>query len=433
MANRPNGLSSEDVRRKKTSFTLDFGQSTAAASDSAAAKKAKQDLLNEGVLRSPDVGMLALATPDLERLILQHAYGAAAAAAAVTTPPGAAPATATMATTPTQILFPRTVTEEQEAYARGFLDALLELQRQQQKVITSPHLQVVPDPRTGGLLMPLVSPSEESVSGFYVPIARAAVPPSVTLTSESGSVEEEPSIAPTQSAPVLRPGTLNLADNLSPIAPRRSAVVSRKQFPPFVNDCETLDLSPSGRYATRNLEQSVEASGATSASPPAVKCADVSTHDDETATSDTSGGGGLSDSLVVSEVERVPLSLKSTTLAQPSSGAAVALPQSAAVSSSSLPTKPIDMSMQEQAKIERKREKNRHAAQKCRMLKLERIARLERRVAELKQQNDSLEGTSGQLRSDVTRLRQLIVQHVDKGCQIMALRNLPTTTTTRVT
>ena len=66
------------------------------SAESVSAKRARQELLNEGVLRSPDVGLLTLATPDLERLIIQQAYGAAAA---VTTPPGAA---AAMASTPTQ-------------------------------------------------------------------------------------------------------------------------------------------------------------------------------------------------------------------------------------------------------------------------------------------------------------------------------------------
>jgi hypothetical protein len=100
-ATRPTGLSSEEVRRKKTSFTLDFASTTSAQqSEAIATKKAKQELLNEGVLRSPDVGLLALATPDLERLIMQQAYGAAAAA---TTPPGAAAATASIVTTPTQV------------------------------------------------------------------------------------------------------------------------------------------------------------------------------------------------------------------------------------------------------------------------------------------------------------------------------------------
>jgi Jun-like transcription factor len=103
---RPDGfrpVSSEEVRRKKTSFTLDFASNAAAKqADTVAAKRAKQELLNEGILRSPDVSLLALATPDLERLIMQQAYGASAAVA--TTPPGAGAANPSIVTTPTQVL-----------------------------------------------------------------------------------------------------------------------------------------------------------------------------------------------------------------------------------------------------------------------------------------------------------------------------------------
>jgi FtsZ-binding cell division protein ZapB len=84
---------------------------------------------------------------------------------------------------------------------------------------------------------------------------------------------------------------------------------------------------------------------------------------------------------------------------------------------------PIDMSVQELAKLERKREKNRHAAQKCRMLKLERISRLQQRVDELKEQNDQFANTSATLRDQVGKLRQLIVEHVEGGCQVMMVRS----------
>jgi hypothetical protein len=63
------------------------------------------------MLNSPDINMLKLASPELERLIIQQG--------GVSTTPTATPNT--------QILFPKSVTEEQEAYARGFVDALAEL------------------------------------------------------------------------------------------------------------------------------------------------------------------------------------------------------------------------------------------------------------------------------------------------------------------
>lgn len=79
--------------------------------------KMKQERLND-VLITPDVGMFMLSSPDLERFIIQQN------GMVLTTP------------TPTnQILFPKSVTEEQEAYARGFVDALGELHKNNGKSV----------------------------------------------------------------------------------------------------------------------------------------------------------------------------------------------------------------------------------------------------------------------------------------------------------
>lgn len=94
--NMMNNDDRENVKRLKRNMTLDFNMS---------AKKTKTAQL----LGSPDLHMLKLASPELERMII-------AANGMVTTTP-----------TPTQFVFPKFVTEEQEAYARGFVDALAEL------------------------------------------------------------------------------------------------------------------------------------------------------------------------------------------------------------------------------------------------------------------------------------------------------------------
>lgn len=65
------------------------------------------------ILTSPDVGLLKLASPELERLIIQSCSG-------LTTP------------TPTQFLCPKNTTDEQEGFAEGFVRALAELHYQQQ-------------------------------------------------------------------------------------------------------------------------------------------------------------------------------------------------------------------------------------------------------------------------------------------------------------
>lgn len=62
-------------------------------------------LSNTGILSSPDLNMLKVDTPELENMILQNGIPA-------NTP------------TPSGLLFPKNVTEEQESFATGFVDAL---------------------------------------------------------------------------------------------------------------------------------------------------------------------------------------------------------------------------------------------------------------------------------------------------------------------
>lgn len=96
-----NSSSPPDAKKRKVNMTLDLQQSN----------KTKQEKVND-LLATPDVGMFMLTSPDLERFIIQQN------GLVLTTP-----------TPTTQILFPKTVTEEQEAYARGFVDALSELHK----------------------------------------------------------------------------------------------------------------------------------------------------------------------------------------------------------------------------------------------------------------------------------------------------------------
>ncbi|KAJ8012265.1 hypothetical protein DPEC_G00066880 [Dallia pectoralis] len=78
------------------------------------------------ILTSPDVGLLKLASPELERLIIQSCNG-------LTTP------------TPTQFLCPRNITDEQEGFAEGFVRALAELHYQQHMPSDSSESQNAPD------------------------------------------------------------------------------------------------------------------------------------------------------------------------------------------------------------------------------------------------------------------------------------------------
>ncbi|CAL8108525.1 unnamed protein product [Orchesella dallaii] len=80
---------------------------------------------------------------------------------------------------------------------------------------------------------------------------------------------------------------------------------------------------------------------------------------------------------------------------------------------------PIDMANQEKIKLERKRQRNRLAASKCRKRKLERIARLEDKVNQLKSENAELGTVLLKLREQVGVLKNQVMEHVQAGCPIM--------------
>lgn len=223
------------------------------------------------VLSSPDLNLLKLGSPELEKLIIAQQNGM------VTTMP-----------TPTQILFPRTVTEEQELYARGFVEALNELH---------------------------TSDSSQMSAGLDVPV-----------TSSGGGVTYT---------------------TLEPHA-GSGHVIPQTTFPP---------LSSYGVVM----------------SPP--------------------------DVVVKDEPQTVP-----------SLG-------------SSPPLSPINMECQEKIKLERKRQRNRIAASKCRRRKLERISRLEDKVKMLKGENSELGSVVHKLKEQVCRLKEQVMDHMQSGCQIMVSQN----------
>lgn len=82
----------KSITNMKKNLTLDFSQG-------------KKNLnLNNAVLSSPDLNMLKVNTPDLEKMLLSNGI---------------------TANTPTpSMLFSKTVTEEQESFATGFVNAL---------------------------------------------------------------------------------------------------------------------------------------------------------------------------------------------------------------------------------------------------------------------------------------------------------------------
>ncbi|CAG4947957.1 unnamed protein product [Colias eurytheme] len=76
------------------------------------------------------------------------------------------------------------------------------------------------------------------------------------------------------------------------------------------------------------------------------------------------------------------------------------------------------MDSQERIKLERKRQRNRVAASKCRRRKLERISKLEEKVKLLKGENAELAQMVVKLKDHVSRLKQQVLEHANGGCHI---------------
>jgi len=72
----------------------------------------------------------------------------------------------------------------------------------------------------------------------------------------------------------------------------------------------------------------------------------------------------------------------------------------------------------EALKVERKRARNRVAASKCRMRKIEKIQTLDQQTSCLKADNDELAGIANKLREQVYKLQQELQWHVNNGCQV---------------
>ncbi|CAB1414888.1 unnamed protein product, partial [Pleuronectes platessa] len=92
------------------------------------------------LLTSPDVGLLKLGSPELERLIIQSSNGL------ITTTP-----------TPTQFICPKNVTDEQEGFAEGFVRALAELHHQHMPAPGSVSVTSAPQTSVNSALPPVSS------------------------------------------------------------------------------------------------------------------------------------------------------------------------------------------------------------------------------------------------------------------------------------
>ncbi|CAF0773922.1 unnamed protein product [Didymodactylos carnosus] len=92
----------------------------------------------------------------------------------------------------------------------------------------------------------------------------------------------------------------------------------------------------------------------------------------------------------------------------------------------------INMEHNEVIKREKKRERNRQAAQKCRTRKLTRIAELQKRVNELQDNNKQLNDTAEKLRQEISKLERQLSDHQTSGCNL-TLSSVPPPSITTTT
>merc|ERR1719312_1369181 len=284
--------------RKRQNLTLDL--------NSASAKKNRV----QNLLTSPDVQMLKLTSPELEKFLSQN-------------PPLATP-------TPSGYIFPKSVTEEQAMYAKGFEEAL-------------EHLRQSEPPGSNDL---------------------AAANTLATLSTAS-------------------------------VGPAGRSLEVHRTLP---ESHRSLDVHKSLPEAQQNqgIPLSVQAS---SHSRPA------------------SGASGSYDS----ETYQVPDGVKIKD--EPDDHLSLSGSDYGSEGMKSPPNNttgmsPIDMETQEKIKLDRKRQRNRLAASKCRKRKLERISQLDDRVSTLKNENADLAAVVKKMKAGVALLKQEVIEHVNSGCDI---------------
>jgi len=269
---------------------------------------------------------------------------------------------ASMTPTPTQFLFPTSVTAEQEAYASGFARALEEIYRSEGQLQNRPKMVTLVDN----------TPTSSQFTTLNN-VGRSnpfTAPPSYSLAT-AGICSN-----------VIWPGS-NAADSVR--STPMSYVQPERSYVPYVPTGNGFDISTT---------HSMTSASSTISTPFPKNGSQYTNWQDMMApVSDTSSQ---------------------------STGSSSCLSLSAAADSTvSGPPTTVDLDEQDQWRLERKRAKNRVAAARCQMRKMERITRLQEKVQELRNNNARLAMTVAELTNHISILRKQILMHTEHGCRMM--------------
>merc|ERR1711899_490681 len=304
----------EKMAQKRKALTLDLNAASGVGPSGVGGFSKKSKLAASHILTSPDVQKLKLSSPELAEFLTRN------------------PTLATPTPSGGNYIFPKTVTEEQESYVKGFEVALKNLQQH---------------PGQSG-----------PVQGH--PLDQKYIFPKSIITETPTVVKHEPHQTRTTSIETIEKATA--AHRASKLAPAALEVSPRPESSAS-GSMDSAELRIKEEIEDEDLDDDFDQD-------------DSYSDDEESVRSPPKKRGGAR---------------KIT---------------------------PINMESQEKIKLERKRQRNRLAASKCRKRKLERISQLELKVKDLKGENSELYNVVKKLKQSVANLKQEVIDHCNSGCQI---------------
>uniref|UniRef100_A0A914D960 BZIP domain-containing protein n=1 Tax=Acrobeloides nanus TaxID=290746 RepID=A0A914D960_9BILA len=338
--------------------------------------------------------------------------------------------------TPTKLLYPNSVTEEQERFAKGFTEALRQIQQQNQ-FVTTPTLQ---SPNAASLILPLLAALTPTLN------AAPTFPLPSSLSSPiSASTPTKPAIAslgtPTSTVPptnvvsgsalsAVQLPIVNATNNNNDKSPSQSSgsgSTSGAQLSPleelykkldpnnphnFMDMFHHTDLTSSFQpFMNPALFHQTSALANTLPHHPTMPLQNHNQAHHQPPVSNIPGPilNIKTEPMLHNENSGYTNGMNSTALNCPTT-------------SNHLNAYPSDHTFnpdeQERKKLERKRARNRMAASKCRQRKLERIQELEGLVQQEKQRTATFQQDIETLQKTVRQLSEQIERHRQAGCPI---------------
>jgi len=329
------------------------------------------------LLQSPDLKLLKLASPELEKIIINNN-------GFLPTPTQGGGTSGT-----TLLQSGETPAEDSESFARGFIEALQKLQEQD-----VPATAPIPTTKSWDSTTAVDTRSDASVAEAPAP----QLPKSTSLNA----VNRWQADHNRNSVPVItnRYDSRTPPPNSSRQPTSTPVLVNFPTVPASTSSVTSMGMTAMPRASTSFITRP-EMSSVPNRTPQ------------QTSHSLTTSGMTLPSPIApVSSITNLdPILIKSEEDPLP--------PQN----DLHLDMNPIDLSVQEHIKHQRKKLRNRLAAQRCRKRKIEREDTLKAKVKELKQKNSDLTSLSRDLRSQVCELKQQVMQHLNQGCHIFMKEN----------